>query len=212
MAIQITRQWRIMQQQALQAETDKATAELSFLKAQINPHFLFNILNNIYSLAITQNENTAGAILKLSNIMRYLTDEVKPDFVALKSEVAYIQDYIDLQRLRLSKKVKLDFRIAGNLENKKIAPLILISFIENTFKYGISNHQESVITISLEAEEQHIKFICQNPITKTNIPVERTGIGLENTQKRLQYLYPGKHKLTISAEKDLFTVKLILPV
>ena len=143
MAIKMTQQWRTTQQRALQAEADKATAEadkasaeLSFLKAQINPHFLFNILNNIYSLAITQNENTASAILKLSNTMRYLTDEVKADYVPLKREVDYIQDYIDLQRLRLSKKVKLDFSVEGDLENKKIAPLILITFVENVLFSG----------------------------------------------------------------------------
>ena len=212
MAIEITRQWRTTQQRALQAETDKAVAELSFLKAQINPHFLFNILNNIYSLAITQNENTAEAILKLSNIMRYLTDEVKADFVPLKNEVAYIQDYIDLQKLRLSKKVKLHFSVEGNLENKKIAPLILITFIENIFKYGISNHQESDITIRLKAEEHQLVFMCQNPIIQTETSLERIGIGLTNTKDRLQFLYPKNHNITISTEKNTFTVILILPV
>lgn len=212
LAVEISRQWRTTQKRAWQAEADKANAELSLLKAQINPHFLFNILNNIYSLAITQNENTAGAILKLSNIMRYLTDEVKADFVPLKNEVAYIQDYIHLQKLRLSKKVKLDFSIVGNLEHKQIAPLILITFIENVFKYGVSNHQESTLTISIKAEENQLIFICQNLIISSNIPSERTGIGLDNTKARLQYLYPGKHNLTISTEKDVFTVILILPV
>ncbi len=212
MAVEITRQWRTTQQRALQAEADKAVAELSFLKAQINPHFLFNILNNIYALAVTQHENTAGAILKLSNLMRYLTDEVKADFVALENEVAYIRDFIDLQRLRLSKKVKLDFIVDGNLENKKIAPLILITFIENVFKYGISNHLESVITIKLKAEEHQLVFLCQNPIIQTEAPMGRNGIGLTNTRDRLQFLYPGKHNLNISTEKDVFTVILILPV
>lgn len=212
MAVEITRQWRTTQQRAQQAETDKAVAELSFLKAQINPHFLFNILNNIYSLAVTQNQNTAGAILKLSNIMRYLTDEVKADFVSLENEVAYIQDYIDLQQLRLSKKVKLDFIVDGNLENKKIAPLILITFIENVFKYGISNHQEANIIIKLKAEEHQLVFMCQNPIIQTENSFERTGIGLTNTKDRLQFLYPGQHNLTISTEKNIFTVILILTI
>ncbi|RDC64338.1 sensor histidine kinase [Adhaeribacter pallidiroseus] len=212
MAVEITQQWRTTQQRALLAETDKAKAELSFLKAQINPHFLFNILNNIYSLAITQNENTAEAILKLSNLMRYLTDEVTADFVDLKAEVACMQDYIALQQLRLSKKVKVNFTVTGNLAEKKIAPLVLIPFIENVFKYGVSNREESNIAISLRAEEQTITFYCQNPIFLHQTNRERTGIGLANTRERLQHLYPDNYQLTITSENQLFTVSLILPV
>jgi two-component system, LytTR family, sensor kinase len=209
-AICIIRQWRITEKRAIQAEADKANAELSFLKAQINPHFLFNTLNNIYSLAITKNENTAESIMKLSNIMRYVTDDVREDFVSLNNEMDCMRDYIDLQRLRLGKKMNVDFTVTGNTENKKIAPLILMTFIENVFKYGISNHEPSAISIKISADEHNITFFCQNKLFETKRNTERTGIGIANTRQRLQHLYPYKHFLSINTENGLFTVQLTL--
>jgi hypothetical protein len=211
-AICIIRQWRITEKRAIQAEADKANAELSFLKAQINPHFLFNTLNNIYSLAVTKNENTAESIMKLSNIMRYVTDDIREDFVSLKNEVECMGDYIDLQRLRLGKTMNLDFAFNGNTENKKIAPLILMTFIENVFKYGVSNHEPSAIIIKIAVDEHNITFFCQNKLFETKRNAERTGIGIANTRQRLQHLYPGKHFLDINTEKGLFTVQLTLQV
>jgi len=211
-ALRITRQWSETEQRAVKAEADKANAELSFLKAQINPHFLFNTLNNIYSLAIRQHENTADSIMKLSNIMRYVTDEVNRDFVSLQSEVECITDYIDLQKLRLSKKVYIDFSVTGNTENKRIPPLVLMTFIENVFKYGISSHEPSTITIKLFAEEKNITFLCQNKLFSTERKVERTGIGILNTRQRLEHLYPNRHLLNISTSDNLYTVQLTLMV
>jgi len=212
MAVEITQQWRTTQQRALQAEADQANAELSFLKAQINPHFLFNILNNIYALAVTKSDNTASAILKLSNLMRYITDEATADFVDLTNEVACIRDYIALQQLRLSKKVQINFSVEGDLEHKKIVPLVLITFIENVFKFGISNREASVITIALRADKQAITFYCQNPIFPHQAQPERAGIGLANTSARLNHLYPGTHTLNITTINGFFTVQLTLPV
>lgn len=209
-AMCIIRQWRTTEKRVMQAEADKANAELSFLKAQINPHFLFNTLNNIYSLAITKNENTADSILKLSNIMRYLTDDVRGEFVSLNNEIECMGDFIALQRLRLGKKMKVDFSVNGNTENKKIAPLILMTFIENAFKYGISNHEPSDILIKISAEEHSITFFCQNKLFNTKRNTERTGIGIANTRQRLQHLYPDKYFLDIKTENGMFTVQLTL--
>lgn len=212
MAIQIVKQWRNTEQRAAQAEAEKATAELSFLKAQIHPHFLFNTLNNIYSMAVLKSEHTPAAILKLSNIMRYVTDEVKRDYVPLSREVEYMSDYIDLQRLRLSNKVQLDFSVTGDTMGKQIAPLILMTFVENVFKYGISVHEPSVITIKIKAEENAIHFFSRNKITGTPGKFESTGIGISNTKKRLEHLYPGKYELIINTDNELFTVQLTLQV
>src|SRR5437773_3176321 len=140
-ALSIIKEWRTTLQKVSRAEADKVKAELAFLKAQINPHFLFNTLNNIYSLAITKNENTSFAVMKLSNIMRYVTDDATNDFVPLQMEIDCINDYIELQRLRLSKKAEINFAVSGNTEDKQIAPLILMTFVENVFKYGISTHE-----------------------------------------------------------------------
>jgi two-component system LytT family sensor kinase len=210
MAIQVTRQWRTSLQRIAHAEADKAQAELSFLKAQINPHFLFNTLNNIYTLAITKNEKTADSIMKLSNIMRYVTDDVSQHFVPLQQEVDCINDFIELQRLRLSKKVMVDFTIKGKLENKTIVPLLLITFVENVFKYGISNHEHTTITIQLTADERSITFYSHNKIFKPAGTPQRTGIGIANARKRLDHLYPNKHLLNITNENGFFSVELIL--
>lgn len=173
---------------------------------------MFNTLNNIYSLAVRQNENTAASIMKLSNIMRYVTDDVNRDFVSLQSEVECITDYIDLQRLRLSKKVQVDFSVAGNTEGKRIPPLVLMTFIENVFKYGISNHEPSTITIKLFAEEKSITFFCQNKLFATERKAERTGIGIINTRQRLEHIYPNRHLLNITTDDALYTVQLTLQV
>jgi two-component system, LytTR family, sensor kinase len=212
LAVETSRQWRTTQKRALQAEADKTQAELSFLKAQINPHFLFNTLNNIYSLVVTHHEGAGPAILKLSNIMRYVTAEVNADYVPLQNEVSCIRDYIALQRLRLSKKVDLDFAVSGSLENKFIAPLMLITFIENVFKYGISNHEPAPITIHLQVQDNKIVFFCQNKIFPNRASLEQTGVGIANTRERLRHLYPDKHHLDISTDDGLFTVRLELVV
>src|SRR5688572_2705747 len=211
-AIQIVKQWRESELRALQAETEKSTAELAFLKAQINPHFLFNTLNTIYTLILTKNELAGDAVLKLSNIMRYITDDATADFVTLEKEVAFVTDFINLQRLQHGKKVQIDFSVSGNLDDKKIAPLILLTYIENAFKYGLSTHETARITVRLEAKENEIEFFCQNRIFATPRVTERTGIGLRNTQKRLDFLYPDKHTLSTSTADELYTVTLTLAV
>ncbi|HEY4147861.1 MAG TPA: histidine kinase [Chitinophagaceae bacterium] len=210
MAVQVTHRWRISEQRAARAEADKANAELSFLKAQINPHFLFNTLNNIYSLAVTHNEHTADSIMKLSNIMRYVSDDVLQDWVPLRDETNCISDYIDLQRLRLGEKTWVVFDVSGDTEHIKIAPLLLMTFVENAFKYGTSNHQDSQISIRLQTEAGSTRFSCSNKIFTTRQQAERTGIGITNTRQRLEHLYPGKYVLTITNDDGFFNVQLVL--
>ena len=190
LAIQIRQRLRLAEQRALKAEADKANAELSLLKAQINPHFLFNTLNNIYSLAAVKSDHTAESIMKLSNIMRYVTDDVREAYVPLENEVAFISDYIDLQRLRLGDKMEVGFLVSGKITDKKIAPLILMTFIENLFKYGISKHEPSAIDIQLTATGDMIRFFCQNKLYPAPRQAESTGIGIDNTKQRLHHLYP----------------------
>lgn len=209
-ALILEKRWRIAVQETARAEADKANAELSFLKAQINPHFLFNTLNNIYSLAVTKNENAADAIMKLSNLMRYVTDDVNEDFVPLEKEVDSIGDYISLQRLRLGKKVTISFTVEGDISNKEISPLILMPFVENVFKHGISNAADSPIVIKLTAFPKYIVFYTENRLFATPRNVERTGIGSANTKQRLAAIYPGRHLLEIGAQNDLYTVHLVM--
>jgi two-component system LytT family sensor kinase len=210
-AIKTVQQWQVTERRVISVEAEKASAELSFLKAQINPHFLFNTLNNIYTLAVTNSANTAESIMKLSNIMRYVTDDVTEDFVSLQSEVACIEDYIDLQRLRLGGKTKVYFNITGIIAQQKIAPLLLMTFVENVFKYGVNKQHESAIDINLRVAGNTIIFMCVNPIFERKENIERTGIGIANTKKRLEQLYPGKHILNINNNNNQFRVVLTLP-
>ncbi|HTK21893.1 MAG TPA: histidine kinase [Mucilaginibacter sp.] len=211
-AMKIMEQWRMTETRAIQAESDKASAELSFLKAQINPHFLFNTLNNIYTLTLIKDDNAPDSILKLSNIMRYVTDDVMEDFVPLQQEVDCINDYIELQRLRIGEKTQLDIEISGDIDDKKVPPLILMTFVENVFKYGVSKRHKSNITIKLKGDNSGITFFCQNNIFPEKNEKRRVGIGLKNTEQRLEHLYPNKHILDIKTDNQLYTVKLILQI
>lgn len=209
-ALQSIKQWQLSEKRALHAETEKANAELSFLKAQINPHFLYNTLNNIYTLCLINSVDAADSIMRLSHIMRYVTDESDSDFVPLEDEVQCISNFIALQKLRLGKKTNLEYTIEGNMINHRIAPLILMTFVENVFKYGLSNHNEAKIEFLIKAEEKEITFFSRNQIFKRKKINDRKGVGLENTKKRLAYLYADEHNLSITDDGEFFTVLLVL--
>ena len=211
LSVRTVEQWQTTEQKVITAESEKVHAELSFLKAQINPHFLFNTLNNIYTLSVMNSQHTPESIMKLSNIMRYVTDDVTQDFVPLQSDIDCLKDYIDLQRLRLGKKTEVNFKVEGEITHQRIAPLILMSFVENTFKYGVSKQDTSKICVEIKITGTEIRFCCQNRIFNNRTSVtERTGIGIANTRQRLQHLYPGRHQLQITSEDGVFIVKLIL--
>jgi hypothetical protein len=191
------------------ARQEKLNAELLYLKAQINPHFLFNTLNSIYSLALTKSDDTASAIVKLSGMMRYVITESQHHFVSLDKEISYISDYIELQKFRLVDWVKLSYTITGDTAGKQIAPLLLIPFIENAFKYGVNAEEDSVITINILIGEQSLTLEVRNNKVQINAEAhESSGLGLENTKGRLELLYPQKHDLFIRDEKHLFFVSL----
>lgn len=190
-------------------ENQRLTAELAFLKSQINPHFLFNSLNSIYSLAYQKSDTTPDAILKLSEIMRYMLYECNDNKVDLAKELQYLQNYIDLQKLRFGDKAYIDFSVEGNVTNQKIVPLILIAFIENAFKHGISNDEASPIKMQVSVNKEHLQFIIQNRKHRNNTD-SIGGIGLSNVIRRLDLLYPGNYNLEIRDEKDTYTSELSL--
>ncbi|WP_214071996.1 sensor histidine kinase [Mucilaginibacter sp. dw_454] len=190
-------------------ENQRLTAELAFLKSQINPHFLFNSLNSIYSLAYQQSENTPGAILKLSEIMRYMLYECNDNKVDLSKELQYLQNYIDLQKIRFGNKAYIDFKVDGQVADQKIVPLLLIAFIENAFKHGIANDATVPITLFINVNQQHLQFYIQNK-KHTNNRDAIGGIGLSNVKRRLDLLYPGKYNLDIRDEIDTYTCELSL--
>lgn len=142
--------------------------------------------------------------------MHYITGDVRNDFVPLQSEVDCAKNYIELQRLRLTDKVDVQFAVQGNLSGKEIAPLLFMTFIENAFKYGISSHEPCTIAIEVLAGETSVKFFCRNKIMVKNATEERTGVGISNARRRLDYLYPGKYLLNIHTEGECFSVHLTI--
>ena len=194
-------------------EHEKVNTELSFLKSQVNPHFFFNTLNNIYSLAITKSDNTAPAVMKLSSIMRYILTETQTKYVPLQNEIDFIKNYIDLQLVRLTDKVSVDFKYEGAIGDKIVAPLLFIPFVENAFKYGISTKEKTAISILLTGGEGIIVLHVTNTIVKAERTIyETTGIGINNVKRRLELLYPEKHTLSISEKNNLFLVHLEIDV
>jgi hypothetical protein len=196
-----------------QTEAEKANAELSYLKAQINPHFLFNTLNSIYSLAIQKNDRTADAVVKLSDMMRYVLNDSNTNFVLLEKEINYITSYIELQRMRLASNVRLSYTHEGNIADKKIAPLVLIPFIENAFKHGVNSEENSDIDIKIEVTDIQLKMTVKNNcVTTNNNTLNKSGLGIENTIARLKLLYPKNYMLHISEVDKTFTVSLTLNI
>jgi two-component system, LytTR family, sensor kinase len=194
---------------------EKLTAELSFLKTQLNPHFLFNVLNMAYSSASrVGDEKTADIIEKLSVLMRYMIYDSNVEKVEVEREIEFIRHYITLQKMRFSNDIPVvvNFEVIGDYSGYRLAPLILISFIENAFKYGVKLEQKSEINISLRFQNGEMEFVSRNPIFKKTQSVENknSGIGIKNTQKRLAILYPRTHKLSIDDNGREFTVRLIL--
>jgi hypothetical protein len=207
--IAVIQRWLKIEETRKETESQKLNTELSFLKSQINPHFFFNTLNNIYSLAIVRSEKTAPAVLKLSYIMRYILTETTQDFVPLQNEVDFIHNYIELQQVRLTDKTHVVFESNGNIENKLVAPLIFIPFVENAFKYGITTKQDSTIEIHLNVLENKLDFNVKNLIViSENNMLENTGIGINNVKRRLELMYPEKHKLTYEAKDNFYYVHL----
>jgi uncharacterized membrane protein YhaH (DUF805 family) len=188
---------------------EKLDAELKFYKAQINPHFLFNTLNAIYALTLEKSDLAPEAVSKLSSIMRFATNEVNRDKVALIKEIEYINDYVELQKMRLGDTCHVDVSITGNYSNVYISPLILITFIENAFKYGVSTEHRTPIDIVIYIQDKILRFYVKNRIIKTKQMTSESQ-GLRNAKRQLQLVYPDKHNLEIATEKNKFVVLLTL--
>lgn len=188
---------------------EKMNAELASLKAQINPHFLFNTLNSIYSLSLTKSDKTPTAIVKLSSLMRYVITETNKRFVALDREIVYVNSYIELQRIRLDNTAVVTYSCEGYAEEKVIAPLILLPFIENAFKHGVNPEAPSQIDIQITISENHLYMNVFNLKVPHIIHRDlRTGYGQENIKRQLELVYPSKHELHIEDNDQSFSVNL----
>jgi len=191
-------------------ENDQLQAELRQLKAQIQPHFLFNTLNSIYALAIRNDERTADTLVKLSEFLRYIIRDAHRDQVPLATEINYLANYMDLQKARLRDAVQVDYQLEGTANGLLIAPLLLFSFVENAFKYGVNPEEDSLIVIHLRIQDSGLRLYVANNKVQVSHLEESTGIGLQNTRERLRLLYPAAHELTIDNTATHFRVTLLL--
>ncbi len=198
------------QTQLEQLNTIVAESRLQFLKSQINPHFLFNNLNNLYSYALENSSKTPTIILELSSLLRYMLYDCKTHVVPLEKELKYLQDFIRLQELQLEGRGSIQFEVEGKTKGEYIAPLILVVFIENSFKHSTASQVKNIeIEVKLEVTNGLLRMYCANTFSQDSNTEELTkGIGLENVQSRLDLLYPNAHHLHISQKNNKYLVDL----
>lgn len=189
-------------------------SEIALLKSQINPHFLFNTLNNIYSLVYRKSDDAPPAVMKLSEIMRYMLYDASAELVPLETEIRYLKSYIELEKLRISNKNAVEFVIEGNTEGKKIAPMLMIPFVENAFKHGNTYSGNPCIFVKLIADDSRIIFRTEN-CTESDINSQKEksfGIGLSNVKRRLELIYKDSYSLEILSEDNKYIVNLKIEV
>jgi two-component system, LytTR family, sensor kinase len=213
LGIKLMKNWYLKQKEAAEAAREKINAELQLLKVQVHPHFLFNTLNNIYSFIINESPAAPAALKKLSALLRYIIYECNRPMVKLDKEIKMIKDYIDLEKIRYGENFNLSFQIQGNANNKMISPLLLIPFLENSFKHGASQmltHPWVGIDITIGEEVIHFNVANSKPALVNNNVTK--GLGLKNVKKRLAILYPATHSLDITDDMMSFSVALKIPV
>lgn len=205
-----SKQWQIEREQHLMAQNEKLQAELSFLRSQISPHFIFNTLNNIYTLALQKHDNTAPMVAKLATLLRYLLYEGSQGRILLQKEVTTLKQYIELQLLRKPRSQNVDFYVDGNMNGWHIAPMLLINFVENAFKFShIDTDEHAWIKMNLQISETGgLIFEIENSIGSKEIKSQQGGIGLQNVRRQLELNYPENHLLTFEEDHAVFQVNL----
>lgn len=208
--LSLGKQWLLKQQEFLQAQQEKITAELQLLKAQVHPHFLFNTLNNIYSFSLDGSPKTPGLILKLSSLLSYMLYDCKAEEVRLAKEVEIMKNYIDLERERYGDKIEISWNVEGDISDNFISPLLMLAFLENAFKHGASEQIEKPwMGVDISVTNDILKFKITNSKNEYS-SYSNNGIGINNVKKRLEFLYPGKYELKINDEGDFFAVSLVV--
>jgi LytS/YehU family sensor histidine kinase len=195
---------------AKEKETENLKTELAFLRSQVSPHFMFNVLNNMVSLARKKSDLLEPSLIKLSSLLRYMLYETDEEKVLLEREIEYLRSYIDLQKQRFGSKVKVNFSTEDIDSAYLIEPMLLIPFVENAFKHGTGMIQNPEINIVLKAKNNLLQFMVSNPYDSTTIEIKdkTSGIGLTNVKRRLNLLYDGDYSLFISNKNEIFSVSL----
>ncbi|MFZ1748800.1 MAG: histidine kinase [Saprospiraceae bacterium] len=204
--------WLVQQRDKKDLESQNLQSELKFLKSQINPHFLFNTLNSLYALTLKKSDQAPEIVLKLSEMMRYMLYECNEKVVPLKKEIKYMQNYLELEKLRHGSKMDITFNVHGEISDQRIAPLLLIPFIENSFKHGINNQvSKGFVNLELNILDDDLQMMVENSKSHSlPKPSEKRsgGIGLVNVKRRLNILYPENHHLEIKESPNTYAVEL----
>jgi len=212
-ALKATSSWYKIDTERKELEKQRSESELQNLKNQLNPHFLFNTLNNIYSLIAIDGEQAQAAVHELSRLLRYMLYDSTQEFVTLGKDIDFVRDYVELMRIRMPEHVELKTDIQIGQPNVLIAPLLFISLIENAFKHGVSNSKPSFIHIRINASENQINCTIQNSyFPKDEYDKSGSGIGLVNLKKRLDLLYPDNYELTCEQTDEMYCCALILKI
>lgn len=208
--LKIITDWVRHQRVRKELENQTMRSELRFLKSQINPHFLFNTLNNLYALTLKKSDKAPEIVLKLSEMMRYMLYECNEKRVPLHKEVNYLRNYLDLERLRQGKNMEIGFQVDGQVKDQKIAPLMFIPFLENSFKHGLNNQlEQGFVNFNLQVHPTAIEMSIANSKPSLPKPATRSGgIGLKNVKRRLDLLYPANYELDIDDAPNTYTVHL----
>lgn len=197
--------------QLAQLQEEKTFSELKALRAQINPHFLFNNLNTIYGEALKKSEKAPSMILKLSGILRYIVENMDKDIVPLSAEIEYLKEFINLQKERISNPERVTFSVHGKFENLTVAPLLLVNFVENAFKHGSTTEENDQISFNLSVMNTTLTFRSVNTKSNSrNLEATSSGTGIQNVKKRLNLLYADRHNLEIKEDNHLYDVTLNL--
>lgn len=211
-ALKLTVKWVYLEQQRMKIEKESMENQLAFLRNQVSPHFFMNTLNNIHSLIDIDTEEAKDAVIRLSKLMRHLLYESESALIPIRKEVEFIKSYIDLMRLRFSDSVKININIPDTLPDRMLPPLLFTSYLENAFKHGISYQSTSFINVDLVVNENRLKFKIENSNHKVEADEKQSGIGMENSKRRLDLLYNDTYELEIQDLNNIFSVELNLPI
>jgi LytS/YehU family sensor histidine kinase len=216
MVLRLSIQWYQREKEKSELQRITSETELKFLKSQINPHFLFNSLNSIYSLTLKKSDDAPQTILKLSEMLRYLLYEASEKKVTIDKEIAYLNNYFELERIRLGNRGKIHFETEIDSDEYLIEPMLIMPFVENCFKHGLNKlANDGWVSVILKIEEGLMNIVISNNMGQNNEEAEKKkvgGIGIENVKRRLKLLYPNKHKLLITNTNNIYKVDLELSI
>jgi LytS/YehU family sensor histidine kinase len=213
--VKVVKHWYTQQQENQELEKEKMISELRYLKSQVHPHFFFNTLNNLYGLTLSKSDTAPEVVLRLSDLMSYMLYDTNTQWVPLEKEINYIRNYIALEKLRFGKRFNVSFQVQGDTSSIVIAPLLLLPFIENSFKHSINKEIEGAwIAIDLTIKEAALAFTVENSMIKEPMNGEESesagGLGLQNVKRRLELLYKERYTLKIFEEESEYLVVLKL--